>query len=49
MDWICGIQQGIDYIEAHLTEKLDYQDIARRLTPQFFSFSGYSTFYVDIP
>lgn len=38
MDWICGIQQGIDYIEAHLTEKLDYQDIARQAYSSVFQF-----------
>ena len=38
MDWICGIQQGIDYIEAHLTETLDYQDIARQAYSSVFQF-----------
>lgn len=28
MDWIQDMQRLIDYIEAHLTEKLDYEDIA---------------------
>ena len=29
MDWISGIQRAIDYIEAHLTDELDYDTIAR--------------------
>lgn len=29
MDWITGIQQAIDYIEAHLTEEIDYDQVAK--------------------
>ena len=36
MDWITGIQRAVDYIEMHITEPLDYDEIAR----QAFS-SGY--------
>lgn len=28
MDWITGIQNALNYIEAHITENLDYADIA---------------------
>ena len=28
MDWIIGMQKAIDYIEAHLTEDIDYEKIA---------------------
>ncbi|MBR3965059.1 MAG: AraC family transcriptional regulator [Clostridia bacterium] len=28
MDWITGMQKAIDYIEAHLTEEIDYETIA---------------------
>ncbi len=28
MDWIIGIQRAIDYIENHLTEKIDYETVA---------------------
>ena len=28
MDWILGIQRAIDYIEAHLTEDIDYEKVA---------------------
>ena len=30
MDWICGIQNAIDYIEDHLTEEIDYEEVAKR-------------------
>lgn len=29
MDWITGIQHAIDYIEAHLTEEIDYDQVAK--------------------
>lgn len=29
MDWITGIQNAINYIENHLTEELDYEEIAK--------------------
>lgn len=29
MDWITGMQNAIDYIEEHITEKVDYDEIAR--------------------
>lgn len=28
MDWVIGIQRAIDYIEAHLTEEIDYEKVA---------------------
>ena len=30
MDWITGIQEAINYIEDHITEELDYTEIAKR-------------------
>ena len=24
MDWVMGMQRAIDYVEAHITEDLDY-------------------------
>ena len=30
MDWIIGIQRAIDYIEQHLTEELDYEEVAKQ-------------------
>ena len=29
MDWITGIQNAINYIEDHITEELDYEQIAK--------------------
>lgn len=28
MDWITGMQKAIDYVEANLTEKIDYEKVA---------------------
>lgn len=30
MDWIMGMQRAIDYVEEHLTEELNYEEIARQ-------------------
>ena len=30
MDWVLGLQDAIDYIEQHLLEDIDYQEIAAR-------------------
>lgn len=30
MDWVMGMQRAIDYVEGHLTEELDYEEIARQ-------------------
>lgn len=38
MDWITGIQRAIDYIEAHLTNELDYDAIARESFSSAFHF-----------
>lgn len=29
MEWVVGIQKAIDYIEAHITEEIDYREIAK--------------------
>ncbi len=29
MEWVIGIQKAIDYIEDHITEELDYEEIAK--------------------
>ena len=34
MDWITGIQNAIDYIETHITEELDYEQIAKEWVMQ---------------
>lgn len=28
MDWIAGLQKSINYIEDHLTENIDYDEVA---------------------
>ena len=38
MDWTTGIQRAIDYIEDNLTEKLDYEEIAKRAFVSNFHF-----------
>ncbi len=38
MDWITGIQNAISYIEDHITEKLDYEAIARESFSSAFHF-----------
>lgn len=38
MDWIMGIQNAIDYIEAHMTEELDYEAIATESFSSSFHF-----------
>lgn len=30
MDWISGLQNAIDYVEEHLTEPIDYEEVAKR-------------------
>ena len=29
MDWIQGIQSAIDYVEAHITEEIDFEEVAK--------------------
>lgn len=38
MNWISGLQSAIDYIEDHLTEELDYVEIAKRAYSSSFHF-----------
>ena len=49
MDWITGIQNAIDYVEDHLTEELDYEEIAKAklllqvpFSADFRNFCGYT-------
>lgn len=30
MDWLTGIQKAIDHVEAHLTDEIDYEEVARQ-------------------
>ncbi len=38
MDWIQGIQKVIDYIEENITEKIDYEEAAKRAYSSSFHF-----------
>lgn len=38
MDWITGIQRSLDYTEAHLTEKIDYEMVAKQACSSAFHF-----------
>ncbi len=38
MDWITGIQNAINYIESHLAEKIDYEQVARESFSSSFHF-----------
>ena len=38
MDWTTGLQRAIDYVEDHLTEPLDYAEIARQAYSSSFHF-----------
>ncbi len=38
MDWANGIQKAIDYIENHITEELDYEEIAKQSAASAFYF-----------
>lgn len=29
MDWIYGIQKALDYVETHLTEEIEYGEVAK--------------------
>lgn len=38
MDWITGIQRAIDYVEAHITEPIDYEEAAKQAYSSSFHF-----------
>ena len=38
MDWVTGIQRAIDYTEAHLTDEIDYEAVAREAASSAFHF-----------
>lgn len=38
MDWITGIQNAINYIEEHITEDLDFEQIAKESVSFSFHF-----------
>ncbi len=38
MDWITGIQRAVDYVEAHITEPVDYEEAAKLACSSSFHF-----------
>lgn len=38
MDWITGIQRALDYTEEHLTEEIDYEEVAKQAYSSTFHF-----------
>ncbi len=38
MDWISGIQKAVDYVEDHITEKLDFGEVAKQAYSSSFHF-----------
>ena len=38
MDWIQGIQRAIDYVEANITEEIDYEEVAKQAYSSPFHF-----------
>lgn len=38
MDWITGIQRAVDYVEAHITEDIDYEEVAKQAYSSSFHF-----------
>ena len=38
MDWLTGIQNAINYVEEHLTEEIDYDEVAREAACSSFYF-----------
>lgn len=38
MDWITGMQKAIDYIEAHLKDEINYEDVAAECYSSSFNF-----------
>ncbi len=48
MNWIIGMQKAIDYIEAHLTEEIDYDAVARESFSSSFHFQRVFSILVGI-
>lgn len=38
MDWIKGIQRAVDYVETHITEPIDYEEVAKQAYSSSFHF-----------
>lgn len=44
MEWIAALQQAIIYMEEHLLEEINYEDVAKHDTFQAMNFIGVSVF-----
>ena len=44
MDWMTGLQQAIDYVEAHLTDDIDYAAAAKEAVSSSFHFQRVFSF-----
>ena len=38
MNWIQGIQRAIDYVEANITEEIDFEEVAKQAYSSSFHF-----------
>lgn len=38
MNWIQGVQRAIDYVEANITEELDFEEVAKQAYSSYFHF-----------
>ena len=38
MNWIQGIQRAIDYVEANITEDINYEEVAKQAYSSVFHF-----------
>ena len=38
MDWLTGIQNAINYVEEHLTDDIDYEEVAKEAACSNFYF-----------
>ena len=45
MNWIQGIQRAIDYVEANITEDINYEEVAKQAYSSVFHFQGCLVFF----
>ncbi len=38
MNWISSLQKAIDYVENHITEKIDFEEVAKEACSSVFHF-----------
>lgn len=38
MDWISGFQRALDYVEEHITESIDFEEVAKSAYSSSFHF-----------